>query len=170
MILKIIYICISRNTYAGVLLQFVVSRVCVCVRICSVSCVHMSSQVGENVCFITVIEIVFTGARKLSHRRISILSIMCYCMSRIVLVRFYGISFWCDFMILCHRWFHLFFTFTLSETMTKLCTIMLSVRCIYRKISSIRRTKSENLSDCCIVLQLPLANPLKPDVKLRMKM
>ena len=40
----------------------------------------------------------------------------------------------------------------------------------YCKIFNIRRTKSENLSDCRIVLQLPLANPLKPGVKLRMKM
>ena len=40
----------------------------------------------------------------------------------------------------------------------------------YRKISNIRRTKSENLSDCRLVLQLPLANPLKPSVKLRLKM
>ena len=40
---------------------------------------------------------------------------------------------------------------------------------VYHKISNIKRTKSENLSDCCLVLQLPLANPLKPDVKLRMK-
>ena len=40
----------------------------------------------------------------------------------------------------------------------------------YRKIYNIRRTKSENLSDCCFFWQLPLANPLKPGVKLRMKM
>ena len=41
---------------------------------------------------------------------------------------------------------------------------------IYRNISNISHTKSKNLSDCCLVLQLPLANPLKPAVKLRMKM
>ena len=40
----------------------------------------------------------------------------------------------------------------------------------YRKISNISRIKSKNLSDCRLDLQLPLANPLKPDVKLRMKM
>ena len=40
----------------------------------------------------------------------------------------------------------------------------------YRKISNIRRAKSKNLCDCRHVLQLPLANPLKPCVKLRMKM
>ena len=39
-----------------------------------------------------------------------------------------------------------------------------------RKIFNISSTKSENSSDCCLVLQLPLANPLKPGVKLRMKM
>ena len=41
---------------------------------------------------------------------------------------------------------------------------------LYRKICNIRRTKSKNLSDCCLVLQLPFANPLKPGVMLRMKM
>ena len=40
----------------------------------------------------------------------------------------------------------------------------------YRKISNIRRTKSENLSDCRLVLQMPLSKPLKPGVKLRIKM
>ena len=40
----------------------------------------------------------------------------------------------------------------------------------YRSVSNIRRTKSENLGDCRLVLQLPLANPVKPGVKLRMKM
>ena len=29
----------------------------------------------------------------------------------------------------------------------------------YRKISNIRRTKYQNLSDCRLALQLPLANP-----------
>ena len=41
---------------------------------------------------------------------------------------------------------------------------------IHRKISNIRRTKPENLSECRLVLQLPLANPLKPGIKLRMEM
>ena len=40
----------------------------------------------------------------------------------------------------------------------------------YRAISNVSRTKSENLSDCRLVLLLPLANPLTPGVKLRMKM
>ena len=40
----------------------------------------------------------------------------------------------------------------------------------YHKISNIRCSISENLSDCCRILQLPVANPLKPGVKLRMEM
>ena len=46
---------------------------------------------------------------------------------------------------------------------------VLSRNFIYRKISNIRRTKSENLSDCRLVLQLPLDNALKPGVKLRVR-
>ena len=41
---------------------------------------------------------------------------------------------------------------------------------ICRKVSKIRGTKSQNLSDRRLDLQLPLANPLKPGVKLRTKM
>ena len=41
---------------------------------------------------------------------------------------------------------------------------------MYRKISNIKRTKSENLGDRRLVLKLPLANPLQPGIKLRMKM
>ena len=40
----------------------------------------------------------------------------------------------------------------------------------YRQISNISRTKSQNLNDSSLVLQLPLPNPLKPCVKSRMKM
>ena len=39
-----------------------------------------------------------------------------------------------------------------------------------RKTSSISRTKSQNLNVSCILLQLSSLNPLKPCVKLRMKM
>ena len=35
----------------------------------------------------------------------------------------------------------------------------------YRKISKIRRTKSQNLNDSRLVLHLSLHNLLKPDVK-----
>ena len=42
--------------------------------------------------------------------------------------------------------------------------------CIYRKISNIRRIKSQNLNVCRLVLQLSLPNPMKPGVKSRMKM
>ena len=41
---------------------------------------------------------------------------------------------------------------------------------IYRKTSSISRTKFQNLNVSCSLLQLSLPNPLKPGVKLRMKM
>ena len=40
----------------------------------------------------------------------------------------------------------------------------------YRKTSSISRTKSQNLTVSCILLELSSLNPLKPDVELRMKM
>ena len=40
----------------------------------------------------------------------------------------------------------------------------------YRKTSSISHTKSQNLNVSCILLQLSSLNPLKPCVKLRMKM
>ena len=41
---------------------------------------------------------------------------------------------------------------------------------IYRRISNIRRNKSQNLNDPRLVLQLFLSNPLKPGVKSRMNM
>ena len=40
----------------------------------------------------------------------------------------------------------------------------------YRKTSSISRTKSQSFNVSCILAQLSLLNPLKPGVKLRMKM
>ena len=40
----------------------------------------------------------------------------------------------------------------------------------YRKTSCISRTKLQNLNVSCILMQLPSLNPLKPGVKLRMKM
>ena len=39
-----------------------------------------------------------------------------------------------------------------------------------RKTSSISRTKFQNLNVSCIILQLSSLKPLKPGVKLRMKM
>ena len=42
------------------------------------------------------------------------------------------------------------------------CRVQHNPNHTYRKIFNIRRTKSPNLSDCRLVLQLPLANPLKP--------
>ena len=41
---------------------------------------------------------------------------------------------------------------------------------IYCQVSNIRRTKSPHLKDSRTVLRLSLPNPLKPDVKSRMKM
>ena len=40
----------------------------------------------------------------------------------------------------------------------------------HRQVSNIRRTKSQHLKDSRTVLRLSLSNPLKPDVKSRMKM
>ena len=40
----------------------------------------------------------------------------------------------------------------------------------YRKTSSTSRTKSQSLNVSCILVQLFSLNPLKPGVKLRMKM
>ena len=40
----------------------------------------------------------------------------------------------------------------------------------YRKVSNIRRTKSQNLNDSHLVLKSSLPNPSKPGVKSRMKM
>ena len=40
----------------------------------------------------------------------------------------------------------------------------------YRKVCNIRGTKSQNLYVSRLILQLSLPNPLKPGVKLRMKM
>ena len=44
------------------------------------------------------------------------------------------------------------------------------IRQNYRKISNIRNTKFKNLNDARFILQLSLSDPLKPGVKLRMKM
>ena len=41
---------------------------------------------------------------------------------------------------------------------------------MYRQISNIRLTKSQNLNVSCLILQLSLAKPLKPRTKSRMKM
>ena len=44
------------------------------------------------------------------------------------------------------------------------------IKANYRKTSSMSRTKSQNLNVSNLVLQFSLLNPLKPGVKLRMKM
>ena len=48
--------------------------------------------------------------------------------------------------------------------------VLLSLIMMHRKISNIRCTKSQNLNESRLVLLLSLPNPLKPSVKLRMKM
>ena len=40
----------------------------------------------------------------------------------------------------------------------------------YRQFSNISRTQFQNINGSRLILQLPLPNPLKPGVKLRMKM
>ena len=50
------------------------------------------------------------------------------------------------------------------------CQLNLRYHNIYRKISNIRRTKSQNLNVSRLGLQLSLCNILKPSVKWRMKM
>ena len=47
---------------------------------------------------------------------------------------------------------------------------MLLSNIMYRKISNIRRTKSQTLNVSRLVLQLSLPNPMKPGVKSRKKM
>ena len=54
------------------------------------------------------------------------------------------------------------------QTITKMASVYTVI--YYRKTSSISRTKSQNLNVSCILLQLSSLNPLKPGVKLRMKM
>ena len=59
------------------------------------------------------------------------------------------------------------------QTRTKLITtnIMFSaLEQTYRKISNIRRTKSQNLNVSGLVVQLSSPNPMKPGVQSRMKM
>ena len=45
----------------------------------------------------------------------------------------------------------------------------INIQWTYRKTSSINRTKSQTLNVSCILLQLSSRFPLKPDVKLRIK-
>ena len=60
----------------------------------------------------------------------------------------------CNKQLKCRRW-----------TKQNTCFIPM-----YRKTSGISRTKSQNLNVSCVVLRLSSLNPLKPGVKLRMKM
>ena len=51
-----------------------------------------------------------------------------------------------------------------------LCRCQKIVIVKYRPLSNISRTQSQNINVSRLVLQLSLPNPLKPGVKLRMKM
>ena len=59
---------------------------------------------------------------------------------------------------------------TTKHSKAKTVCIFPGIYCIYRKISKISRTKSQNLNDSRLALQLSLLDPLKRGVKLRMKM
>ena len=55
-------------------------------------------------------------------------------------------------------------------TLDKWLPIKVATPANYREVSNIRRTKSQNLNASRLILQLSLPNPLKPGVKMRMKM
>ena len=58
----------------------------------------------------------------------------------------------------------------MSAELLKAYIFDISFENYYRETSSLSRTKSQNLNVSCILLQLSSLNPLKPCVKLRMKM
>ena len=58
----------------------------------------------------------------------------------------------------------------ISQEMFKTSITEMYLKITYRKVSNIRRTKSQNLNDSHLVLKSSLPNPLKPGVKSRMKM
>ena len=62
----------------------------------------------------------------------------------------------------CHNIFTIYYAIFI--------TLFLVRSLIYHQVSNIRRSKSQHLKDSRTVLRLSLPNPLKPDVKLRMKM
>ena len=63
-----------------------------------------------------------------------------------------------------YKWYNVYMHNSASVSYTR------SAEENYRQVSNIRRTKSQHLKDSRTVLQLSLLNPLKPDVKSRMKM
>ena len=59
----------------------------------------------------------------------------------------------------------------IDRVLYHICQIMLcTVSKIYRKISNVSRSKSQNVNVSCLVMQLSLRNLLKPCVKSRKKM
>ena len=61
-------------------------------------------------------------------------------------------------------------TRALFQYPTRRLTVRFRRRDWYRQVSNISRTYSQHLKDSRTVLRLSLPNPLKPDVKSRMKM
>ena len=57
-----------------------------------------------------------------------------------------------------------------TDNCNKHCDVTWKCAPYYRQVSNTRRTKSQHLKDSHTVLLLPMPNPLKPDVKSRMKM
>ena len=62
------------------------------------------------------------------------------------------------------------FYFEVRSQNNDMCCMSFYILMNYHKTSSINRTKSQSLNVSCILVQLSSRNPLKPDVKLRMKM
>ena len=58
----------------------------------------------------------------------------------------------------------------LMDYKRRYCLVLLFTEDDYRQVSNIRRTKSQLLKDSRTVLRLSLPNPLKLDIKSRMKM
>ena len=67
------------------------------------------------------------------------------------------------------RWRH-FAMQSLLISNSKAMILIIVAKWRYRQVSNIRRTKSQHLRNYRTVLRLSLPNPLKPDVKSRMKM
>ena len=78
-----------------------------------------------------------------------------------------GLAYNSKFAVLSGKWRNMKTTLT-SKPVT--WTQMQLDNPIYRQVSNISRTKSQHLKDYRTVLRLSLQNPLKPDVKSRMKM
>ena len=74
------------------------------------------------------------------------------------------------FVYYIHSLFIYLFIFYLYSTEFPILHFLAFWLVKYRQVSNIRRTKSQHFKDSRTVLRLSLPNPLKPDVKSRMKM